>query len=70
MCIKMMHKITTFKNVFQYQMANSAVQNHSYFCTDLIVPRPGAEPAWTAGGHGVLTIGPPGKSLKLVITYL
>ena len=70
MCIKMMHKITTFKNVFQYQVANSTVQNHSHFCTNLIVPRPGTEPTPTAGGRGVLTTGPPGKSLKLIITYL
>ena len=36
MCIKVMYNITTFKNVSQYQMANSTMQNRNYFCTRLI----------------------------------
>ena len=31
-----MYNITTFKNVSQYQMANSTMQNRNYFCTRLI----------------------------------
>ena len=37
MCIKMMYNITTFKNVFQYQMGKfNSAKNHSYFCTNLV----------------------------------
>jgi len=38
-----MYNITTFKNVLQYQTANATMQNHDYFCTNLIIPTIGKE---------------------------
>ena len=39
-----------------------------YAACGILVPRPGMEPVPLQWKHGVLTTGPPGKSLKVYLT--